>query len=281
MSDPCIVCSGTDLRPFHPGLLRCPECGHAIAELWVTDEELQGIYRKDYFFGEEYSDYIADRAVLQENFKLRLRSLRPFLLPGRHRRLLEIGSAYGFFLALARAEFESVQGIDITEDGVRYARESLGLNVIQEDLLQHDFAGEKFDLVCLWDTIEHLRAPHLYIEKAASLLQSGGLITITTGDIDSFNARFKGAKWRLIHPPTHMHYFTKSSLERLLAKHGFDTVYNHYCGFYRSLDNVSYNLFILRHRMPWLYNTVKKSGLGRLKFYCNVFDIMNVIARRR
>lgn len=196
MSDLCIVCSGTELKPFQPGLLRCPACGHAVADLQVTNEELHEIYRREYFFGEEYSDYIADRAVLQKNFRLRLRSLRPFLLPGRHRRLLEIGSAYGFFLDVARPEFESVQGIDITEDGVRYARESLGLNVIQKDLLQHDFGDQKFDVVCLWDTIEHLSSPHLYIEKAAGLVQSGGLITVTTGDIGSFNARFKGAKWR-------------------------------------------------------------------------------------
>ena len=251
-----------------------------MADLQVTEGELREIYRKEYFFGGEYSDYIADREVLQENFRLRLRSLRPFLLPGRHRRLLEVGSAYGFFLAVAHAEFEFVQGIDISEDGVRYARESLGLNVIQKDLLRHDFGEEKFDVVCFWDTIEHLTAPHLYIEKAASLVESGGLITITTGDIDSLNARFKGARWRLIHPPTHMHYFTNRSLERLLANYGFETVYSRYCGFYRSVDNVLYNLFVLRHSMPWLYDTVRRSGLGRLRFYSNVFDIRNVIARR-
>jgi len=262
-------------------LLRCPECGHAIADLRVTDEELWEIYRKEYFFGEEYSDYVADRAILEENFKLRLRSLRPFLRPERHRRLLEIGSAYGFFLAVARSEFESVQGIDITEDGVRHAHEVLGLNVIQKDLLQHDFGQEKFDVVCLWDTIEHLRAPHRYIEKAASLVQRGGLIAITTGDIDSLNARFKKASWRLIHPPSHMHYFTRKSLERLLANHGFDTVYNRYCGFYRSLDNVLYNLLILRYGVPWFYKAMKKSGVGRVRVYLNVYDIMNVIARKQ
>lgn len=281
MSDPCIVCAGGNLQPFHPGLLRCPDCSHGIADLRVTDEELQEIYRKNYFFGEEYSDYIADRAVLQKNFRLRLRSLKPFLRPERHKRLLEIGSAYGFFLDAARPQFESLQGIDITEDGVRYARETLKLDVSQGDFLKHDFGAQKFDVVALWDTIEHLRDPHLYVEKAAGMVESGGLIAVTTGDIGSLNARFKGANWRLIHPPTHVHYFTKGSLEKLLDRHGFDTLYNRYCGFYRSIDNVAYNLFILRYKMPWVYKLIKKSGLGRLKFYSNLYDIMYVIARKR
>lgn len=42
-----------------------------------------------------------------------------------------------------------------------------------------------------------------------------------------------------------------------------------------------YQLFILRYKSPWLYDTVKKSGLGRLMFYSNLYDIMNVIARKR
>jgi 2-polyprenyl-3-methyl-5-hydroxy-6-metoxy-1,4-benzoquinol methylase len=281
VSEPCIVCSGIELTAFHPGLLKCPQCGHAVADMRMSDKDLHALYRKEYFFGKEYSDYIADRTVLQENFRLRLRSLRPFLTPERHRRLLEIGSAYGFFLDIAREEFESVQGIDIAEDGVRYARESLGLNVIQGDLLEYDFGGQTFDVVCLWDTIEHLGSPHLYIEKAATLVQGGGLITVTTGDIGSINARLKGANWRLIHPPTHMHYFTKNSLERLLAHYGFDTVYNQYCGFYRSVDNVAYNLFVLRYQMPWLYKVMRRSGLCRVKFYSNLYDIVNVIARKR
>ena len=46
--------------------------------------------------------------------------------PDRHHRLLEIGSAYGFFLELVRDRFDAV-GIDITADGTRYAKEALGL----------------------------------------------------------------------------------------------------------------------------------------------------------
>ena len=78
---------------------------------------------------------MADRAIIQKNFRLRLATLERFLDPARHRRLLEVGCAYGFFLDLARGRFETATGIDITEDGVRYARETLGLDAVQGDLL--------------------------------------------------------------------------------------------------------------------------------------------------
>ncbi len=277
----CVVCGGSRHKPLYSGILRCEGCGHVFADLRLSDEELSRLYGKGYFFGEEYSDYLADRRVLQKNFRLRFRTLQRFLDGTRHRRLLEIGCAYGFFLDLARKRFESVTGIDISDDGTRYAREQLGLAAIHGDFLGYDFSGQIFDVVCLWDTIEHLRDPHLYLEKVGSLTEKGALVAITTGDVESIVARFKKEKWRLLHPPTHLHYFSKRTLARLLDRCGFDAVYSRYCGFSRSVDNIAYNILVLRKQRQRLYDLLKKSGLTRLDFYLNVYDIMYVIARKR
>lgn len=277
----CIVCGSISSRPLYSGILRCQECGYVYADACLTDEELVGLYRKDYFFGDEYSDYLADKRTIQKNFDQRFKTLRAFLDPARHRHLLEIGSAYGFFLEVVGGHFESVTGIDITEDGVRHGREELHLNVIQGDFLKQDFCGRKFDVVCLWDTIEHLRNPKLYLEKLSRHTQEGSLLAITTGDIESLNGRFKKSKWRLLHPPTHLHYFSRRTLEKLLGNHGFEVVYNQYCGFYRSIDNIVYNILVLRRKKPFLYDLLKRSGLDRLDMYLNMYDIMYVIARKR
>lgn len=277
----CIVCGGTDIEPFYSGLLKCRSCAYVFANLTLSDEELFDLYRRNYFFGEEYADYLADRRVMQKNFELRMRVLDRFIDPRRHRHVLEIGSAYGFFLDLIKHRFESVRGIDISEDGVAYARDTLGLDVRQGDLLTADFGGFRPDVVCLWDTIEHLRSPHLYLEKVSAMTDSGALIAITTGDIESVNARIQRNKWRLIHPPTHAHYFSKKTIERILDKYGFDVVYNRHGGFYRSVDNAAYILCVLQKKAPWLYPIITKSGLGARDFYLNLFDIMYVVARKR
>lgn len=277
----CIICKHDQCAPLYDGIVRCQSCGHVYADLNLSDEDLLNLYRKNYFFGEEYSDYVEDRPVIQKNFVLRLRVLQRFLDPKLHRSLLEIGSAYGFFLDIAREKFDTVQGIDITEDGVRYARDKLNLDVIQADVLQYDFGSRMFDVVCLWDTIEHLRDPRLYIQKISRHTRSGGLIAITTGDIDSLNARLRREKWRLIHPPTHIHYFSKRTLAKLLGMHGFDVVYSRYCGFYRSTKNVAYNILVLRQGNRRLYELLGRMGLYRFDFYLNTYDIMYVIARKR
>jgi len=277
----CIVCGSVRPAPLYTGILACRACGHVFADLEISDEELLRLYGKSYFFGDEYSDYLADKGALQKNFRLRMRTLDTFMDSARHRRLLEIGCAYGFFLEVAHARFEEVMGIDIAADGVRHAQDTLQLNAIQGDFLAHDFGGRKFDVVCLWDTIEHLRDPHLYIEKAASCTDSGALLTITTGDIESLAARIKRDKWRLLHPPTHLHYFSPHTLSTLLDRYGFEVVYNRYCGFYRSIDNIAYNILVLRKQQHRLYDFLRKSGLTKLDFYLNVYDIMYVVARRR
>lgn len=276
----CIVCTSRHNKPLYQGILKCEDCGYIFTDLGLKGDEFFELYRKNYFFGGEYSNYVADKKVLQKNFGLRLKALQNFLDPHRHRHLFEIGCAYGFFLDIVRDWFETVQGIDITEDGTHYAREKLNLNVIHGDLLAHDLGNQKFDVVCLWDTIEHLRNPDLYLEKMSRHMQKGALLAITTGDIESLNARIKKDKWRLICHPTHAHYFSKKTLARLLNRYGFDVIFNQYCGFYRSIDNITYNILVLRKKGPWLYKLLSKIGLTNFNLYLNLYDIMYVIARK-
>ena len=104
---------------------------------------------------------------------------------------------------------------------------------------------------------------------------------MTTGDIGSLNARLGGRRWRLIHPPTHLHYFTRRSLLRLLDRHGFEPVYDRSCGFYRGADFTAYNLLVLRWRQTWLYELLKRLRMTRFDFYLDLGDIRYVVARRR
>ena len=56
-------------------------------------------------------------------------------------------------------------GIDVSKDGIDYSREKLNLETYNGDLLEYDFRDKEFDVACMWDTIEHLSHPHLYLEK--------------------------------------------------------------------------------------------------------------------
>ena len=197
------------------GLLTCSTCSFVTADVSMSTEDLKALYSAKYFAGEEYQDYLAERSLVEKHFRIRLKTLLDNVPDAARKHLFEIGSAYGFFLSVARDHFASMEGIDISRDAVTYAAETLCLPVHAGDFLAYR-VQKKIDVACMWDTIEHLQCPHLYLEKLASHMDRGGVIAITTGDVGSFVARLRGAKWRQIHPPTHLHYFSRETLTRLL-----------------------------------------------------------------
>ena len=276
----CLVCGGQYKAASLPGLLECASCGFITADVDLTADALRELYTSTYFSGEEYRDYVGERALFEKHFRQRMRTLLRFVPDPGTKRLLEIGSAYGFFLAVAREHFKSVEGIDISADAVGYAVSELGLTATAGDFLDYPLA-HPVDVVCMWDTIEHLQHPHLYIERASANMNRGGVIAITTGDIGSLMARMRGAKWRQIHPPTHLHYFSKATLTKLLDRCGFTVRYSGSDGVYRSLDTIAYIILNIKRQQPGLYRMLKKTGLLRLDFYLNMYDIMFLIAEKR
>jgi len=242
----------------------------------LSDEELRALYSENYFLGEEYLDYEKEAPALRKNFRLRLRELTARAHGGK---LWEIGSAYGNFLKEAEKHY-SVAGCDISEHAAARAREVFGQNVTCGDYLTLDIPMEQ-DVVCLWDTIEHLAAPAPYLARAAEQLKPGGVLALSTGDIGAWLARFRGEKWRLIHPPTHLHYFTAQSILTLLERLGFVEIEVRYYAFWRSADAVAFRL--LGHPpdcvTAGLYRAINQAGLLNFSFPVNTFDLMTVYAR--
>jgi 2-polyprenyl-3-methyl-5-hydroxy-6-metoxy-1,4-benzoquinol methylase len=277
----CIICGSEKSSKIYPGVVKCNECNYIYADLSMSQADFEALYQIGYFTGEEYSDYVADKKTAQRNFKERLKTLLGMVDTKKHQALLEVGCAYGFFLELASKHFKDVVGVDVTQEGVNYAQQVLGQKAYKVDLECWDFNQKKYDVVCMWDTIEHLRRPDIYIQKISENISTGGVIAITTGDIGSKMAEFRKNKWRLIHPPSHAHYFTRDSMTRLLEKYGFEVVHFEHAGSYRSLDLIAYNILVLRWKWNWLYRFLKFLNITSWEIYLNFYDIMYVIARKK
>ena len=113
------------------------------------------------------------------------------------------------FLDIARHHFNKALGTDISEDAINYAKHTLNLDVQQIDFLNFDLPTHIY-VGCLLETIAHLRQPHFYIDKPSTIMEEGSLLAITTGDIERVTSKICKHRWRLIHPPTHIHYFSKN-----------------------------------------------------------------------
>lgn len=269
----CIACGAQETKRMYDILTLCPACQFAWADSQYSDEEWKKIYGKDYFFGEEYVDYLKEEKALRKNFQRDLDWIKTFSSGGK---LLEIGCAYGFFLDEAQKYFD-VRGMDIHAQGCAYAREQFGLKTESGDFLRSSYLQESFDAVVMWDVLEHLPAPHLYLAKAAQMLKKNGYIFLSTLDRTSPTARLSGKNWRQIHPPTHLSYFSWESLKLMLHSAGFKVKARKYRGSYRSWNNTFYNLFVLRWKKPEWYEGLK-SVFQNDYYYLNTFDHVYVAA---
>jgi len=278
MSHNCLICNG-DLKSWKnfEGLVQCRECSFISSDLDLSEAELKTYYEADYFHGKEYDNYTRDIKIIQSNFKNRLKTLKRFITPSQQT-LFEIGCAYGYFLDLAQKELFRASGIDISAVATTEARDRLSVNAISGNFLEIDIPP--YDICCLWDTIEHLKYPDLFIKKIYKEMSTGGILALTTGDIGSLNARLRGRRWRQIHLPTHLHYFSIDTMKKFLISHGFEIIHVSHPGNVINLETICYMVFVLRNDWERIYFILKKTKLLQLNIYINLLDTMYVIAKK-
>jgi len=276
----CTVCEhGLSISKRYPGMLYCSNCEFITADIELPDMELEKIYGPDYFHNGEYGDYIAEKSALQLNFKRRLQLISTLPSVGSQSTIFEIGCAYGFFLEMLKTRFSTFAGIDIAEEAVKYANESLGVEAHHGDFL--DFKpGFNPNIVCMWDVIEHLKNPREILEHASQISAPDGYILITTGDVRSFNARMRGPKWRLFHPPTHLHYFSKKSITKLLHSVGYGNVKISYPSVWRNLGTILQAVFGQILGIKSLADKMANAPGSKLPIPLNLFDIMLITAQK-
>jgi SAM-dependent methyltransferase len=262
------------------GLQRCLDCGFVSYDSAAVD--VSGLYDDAYFAGGEYADYRGQEPAIRRSMRRHLTQMSRYQRPGGA--LLEVGCAYGFFLDEARGQFDRVKGVDVAEGAIDHARDRLGLDASVADFPSLE-TSDRFDAICMWDTIEHVPEPDRFVAKAHELLVPGGHLFITTGDIDSLNARLRGAKWRQIHPPTHLNYFSRRTLELMLARLGFTVAGTETASYYHTLFDVCAILEIrggFIGRTAGIARRIAGPRLGnRLGIWVDLRDILFVAAARR
>jgi len=218
------VCGGVG-QPFRRKhgytVLLCRKCGNGYVPSSLVPDDLEDIYSKGYFEGEQstgYPGYLADSELLLQNFKHRLSVIEG--LGTRGRRLLDVGAAYGLFLKVARDAGWDASGIEIAPDCAVEAARISGAPVLCGDFTTVPVEGQ-FDVIVMLDVIEHFRDPVAAMRRAFELLAPSGYLVIDTGDIDTPWSRLLGNHWYFLDPPQHLFYFSRRGLVAALREAGF------------------------------------------------------------
>jgi SAM-dependent methyltransferase len=134
--------------------------------------------------------------------------------------VLDVGCAGGAFPKAAADLGFSVVGVEPSAWLAEQGRQAYGLDIRAGVLGEQDFADASFDLITLWDVIEHLTAPHEVVDDIRRLLKDDGLLVVNYPDYGSLMRRLLGAKWPFF-LSVHLIYFTPQTILRFLEARGF------------------------------------------------------------
>ncbi len=224
----CCICSADTVRPFLDRngyhIVRCERCGFLYVHPRPSQEELQAFYQDpSYFQGESvygYDSYIGHRSEIERVANERLTTIERFISPGC---LLDVGCASGYFLFVARQRGWHIEGVEIAEAMARAAEELLH-QPIHSTLDAIPFPPQSFDVITLWEYIEHVPDPRADLLRVHELLKPGGLLALSTPNAGQRVVTKAPTRWREFKPPEHLSFFTRHTLERLVRACGFQPV---------------------------------------------------------
>lgn len=137
-------------------------------------------------------------------------------------RLLDFGCGGGSFLQRMHRRGWQVTGLDVSEAAVQGVRSELKLKALCGSLPHPDLAPASFDVITMWESLEHVHDPLKVLRQARRLLVPGGRLVVTVPNIDSLAFRWFGHAWYGLDLPRHLTHFAPWSLATMLARAGFE-----------------------------------------------------------
>lgn len=205
---------------------RCKKCGMLYLSFRLDGKGKE--YTQSYFASEYKNQYgktyLEDFEAIKAQSRRRARIIKSLLPFASSSDILDIGCAYGPFLAVAKEEGFTPYGTDISECAVEYVKKTLGFAAISGAFPDVDFkelGREKFDVVSMWFVIEHFTSLARVIKKANEILKRGGILAFSTPSAEGVSRLFCAQKFFSESPSDHYTLFEPSRVKQILEPFGF------------------------------------------------------------
>jgi SAM-dependent methyltransferase len=200
--------------------VRCRRCGLIYLNPRPTLAEIARYYPANYepFTRQERTGSWLARLSYRVAIAKRCRIASRGQTPGR---LLDVGCGIGDFMLGMRQRGWEVHGVDPSPKAVALAHQK-GLRVFQGQLFDAPYAEQSFDLVTMWDVLEHLHDPSAYLARVAQLLKLRGKFVVTLPNPHSIDFRLFGPVWTGLDVPRHLYVFVRPALLALFQRAGLE-----------------------------------------------------------
>ncbi len=227
----CEICGGSPHRHIASGsylYYRCDQCGSFHVQPQPSDDALRTYYEAYHEFQKEHDGGCVFGERTRADFPAKVRYVkRMTVAQGGEMRLMDVGCGKGWFLWEAMQAGFAVQGVDLSQAAVEFARDELGISVRHGSLpdVTEQAWEDRFDVITLWATIEHVADPRTTLSAAFRCLRPGGHLFLDTGLGDAWTDRFLPGHTQWFDAPQHLWVFSRKGLSLLLAEAGFEVRY--------------------------------------------------------
>lgn len=288
--DRCQLCGSDRRTPMFQEppytVMRCQVCRLVYVTPRLVPDALLAVYGEEYWRSDNpkmhgYADYQREAGLYLKTYRRRLRLVRRFLPP--QARVLDVGCAAGYFLRVVQALGCDVYGVEVSAPIAAAAIDALGRERVHVGTLQAAVAAmplepSSFDLITLWDVIEHVPDPQGLLRQARALLRPGGRLLLETQNVQSLWARLLGRRWHHYKHAEHLYHFDRGTIAALLQAEGFRVVH---CGAGHAGKYVSFGFIAERAgrlgRLPGLLLSPLRL-LAACNLYVNPRDELIVVA---
>lgn len=255
----CPVCGGEnfsvvldqkDSLYFERRIVRCGGCGLLFVNPQPAGEELEVLYNEELsgggramFWDRRKKDYVLHEgapAGEKDRKKAVAKGSDPVGRRVSHRirfvsklapppgTVLDIGCRDGCFLLAAKENGYRGEGIEISSTFAEAARDRTGFEVFGGTLEQYAAGGRgasAFDVITLWDVIEHLLDPKSALKEISGLQKTGGILGVSTVNLMNYRYLRHRERWRgFRESQEHVIFFSPRTLSMLLEKSGYATI---------------------------------------------------------
>ena len=218
---PCAVCTNKKFIPILKKdsleLLKCRNCGLVqVKNLSLAFNPKNYEYyckRQNFSRNELYNP------ITEKRYQSLLRSREPYR---KYNRLLDIGCGEGHFLHVAKKMGWNTRGLDASSDAVKIC-EKFGIEAECANLPETGMRDNYYDIVTMFEVVEHLASPKEYLHTINRILRKGGALLLTTPNFGSLMRILLHHKWTCINEG-HLLYFTPRTIKKLIKESDFSII---------------------------------------------------------
>src|SRR2546421_1546049 len=228
---PCPLCGGDNSSPLLEApdrlagaqglwfaVVQCRDCGLCFTNPRPSPQTIRQFYPAGYAPHQAPTSRLRWWRRLATRLWKNDRKVLPLEGAGR---LLDFGCGGGSYLARMQRQGWNVTGIDVAPTAVAHMATQPRLRALTGTLPHPQLSSDSFDVITMWQSLEHVHSPLDVLREAHRLLTPHGKLIVAVPNIDSLPFRWFGQAWHGLDLPRHLTHFAPWTLRLMLHRAGF------------------------------------------------------------